>query len=164
MNRSGTILRRILMIGHNIRPMTSDDKNEVLAMMRVFFDSPVVLHNTSDTALERAFDDCTGQCPHISGYVLENNGEAAGYAMISFSYTTEYGGICIWLEDLYLKPQFRRQGFAGELFRRIETDHPEAVRFKLEIEEDNTGAAECYRRNGYSLSGYRIMTKEMIED
>lgn len=149
---------------HLIRPMISSDREQVLAMMRDFFDSPAVLHNSSNAALERAFDDCTGSCPYICGYVLENSGQTAGYAMISFSYTTEYGGICIWLEDLYLKPQFRRQGFAGELFRRIEADHPEAVRFKLEIEEDNAGAAECYRRNGYALSEYRIMTKEMIDD
>ena len=149
---------------HNIRPMTISDRSEVLAMMRDFFNSPAVLHNSSDAALERAFGDCTGPCPFISGYLLECGGEAAGYTMISYSYTTEYGGICIWLEDLYLKPQFRRMGFAGEVFHRIEKDHPEAVRFKLEIEEENQGAAECYRRNGYSLSDYRIMTKEMIED
>ena len=85
----------------SIRELTADDKAEVMAMMREFYDSPAVIHKSSDSILEKDFDDCISDMPFLRGFMLEFNGEAAGYAMTALGYTTEYGGICVWLEDLY---------------------------------------------------------------
>ncbi len=85
----------------------------------------------------------------------------AGYAMIAPSYTTEYGGKCIWIEDIYIKPDYRRKGLATRFFSFIEENYPDAVRFKLEVEQENEGAIENYKRNGYGISPYFEMTKEM---
>ncbi len=146
----------------NIRELTSDDKDEVLAMMREFYDSPAVIHKSSDRILEKDFDDCLSDMPYIRGFMLEFNGEPSGYAMTSLGYSTEYGGICVWLEDLYIKPEYRRFGIGTELLRFIEKEFPQAVRFKLEIEEENEAAFSCYFSKGYRPSRYGIMTKETV--
>ncbi len=109
----------------NIRQMKADDRDEVIAMMRVFYDSPA-------------------------------------YAMVSLGYTTEYGGVCVWLEDLYIKPEYRRFGIATELLAYIEREFPDAVRFKLEVEQENEPAYACYFRGGYRMSDYGLMTKENV--
>lgn len=144
-----------------IRPMTPTDKPEVLQMMRVFYDSPAVLHTAPDKILEKDIDDALSDMPFLQGYMLTLNGEKAGYAMAACSYTTEYGGICVWLEDLYLKPEYRHKGISGALFQFLEEQYPEAVRFKLEVEPENESAVACYKRRGYQISPYYLMTKEI---
>lgn len=146
-----------------IRSMEEKDKKEVLAMMRVFYDSPAVFHTSSDAVLKRDVEDCLGDMPFVEGFVFEDGGTLAGYSMISKGYTTEYGGLCIWLEDLYIKPEYRRQGIGSALFGYLEERYPQAVRFKLEVEQENEGAIQTYRRSGYRISPYFEMTKEMGE-
>ncbi len=146
-----------------IRSMEQKDKKEVLAMMRVFYDSPAVFHTSSDEVLKRDVEDCLNDMPFVEGFVFEEGSALAGYAMISKGYTTEYGGLCIWLEDLYIKPEYRRQGLGSALFGYLEERYPEAVRFKLEVERENEGAIKTYERSGYGISPYFEMTKEMGE-
>ena len=112
-----------------IRPMKKQDKAEFLQMMRVFYDSPAVHHTAPDKILEKDIDDCLSDMPYLEGFVIEKENQIIGYAMTAISYTTEYGGICIWLEDLYLKPEYRHSGIAGELFAFIKKRYPDAVRF-----------------------------------
>lgn len=147
-----------------IRNMVESDSQAVLEMMRVFYDSPAVFHTASDDVLKRDIADCVSDMPYVSGYIFEVDGVLAGYAMTAICYTTEYGGICIWLEDLYLKPEYRGQDIPSQFFRYIEEQHPEAVRFKLEVEKENERAIAVYKKNGYGISPYFEMTKEMITD
>ncbi len=146
-----------------IREMEEKDKQEVLDMMRVFYDSPAVFHTSSDAVLKRDVEDCLGELPFVEGFVFADGEELAGYAIISKGYTTEYGGLCIWIEDLFIKPRYRRRGIASAWFGYLEKRCPDAVRFKLEVEKENTGAIETYRRCGYGGSPYFEMTKEMGE-
>lgn len=147
-----------------IRKMTEKDSKEVLAMMRVFYDSPAVFHTSSDAVLERDIADCVSDMPFVEGFIFEVDGNIAGYAMTALSYTTEYGGISVWIEDLYLKPEYRKLGIATKFFHHIEEIYPQAVRFKLEVEQENETAIASYKKNGYGISPYFEMTKEMIED
>ena len=144
-----------------IRPMVKQDKPEILQMMRVFYDSPAVQHTAPDDILEKDIDDCLSDMPFLEGFVIEQEKQIVGYAMTAVSYTTEYGGICIWLEDLYLKPEYRHSGIAGKLFKFIEDYYPDAVRFKLEVEPENEFAVKAYQKYGYQVSPYFLMTKEM---
>ncbi len=147
-----------------IRPMKAEDKQEVLAMMRVFYDSPAVLHTSSDKVLENDFDACISDLPFLDGYVMIADGKTAGYAMASLNFTTEYGGICVWLEDLYIKPEFRRKGIGSTVLKFLETQYPQAVRFKLEAEPENEGAISCYEKHGYRISRYHLLTRERLDD
>ena len=48
-----------------IRSMEQKDKKEVLAMMRVFYDSPAVFHTSSDEVLKRDVEDCLNDMPFV---------------------------------------------------------------------------------------------------
>ncbi len=149
----------------NIRVMTRDDEEEVINMMRIFYDSPAILHTSSDAVLKRDIEACVSDMPLIEGFIFENEaGEIVGYAMASKNYTTEYGGICIWVEDLYLKEGYREGGFSVHFFEYLEKRYPEAVRYKLEVEAENARAVAAYKKNGYAISDYLLMTKEMDDD
>lgn len=129
-------------------------------MMRGFYDSPAVIHTPSDEVLRRDIRACLSDMPLLEGFIFEDEGEIAGYAMASKNYTTEYGGLCIWVEDLFLKEGYRSGGFSTRFFEFLENHYPDAIRFKLEVEPENERAVAAYRKNGYRVSAYYLMTKE----
>ena len=64
-----------------IRAMQLKDMEEVVGMMRVFYDSPAVFHTSSDTVLKKDIEDCIGDTPFVEGFVFEEDGILLGYAM-----------------------------------------------------------------------------------
>ncbi len=144
--------------------MNKDHYEEVLKMMRVFYDSPAVLYTAPDKILRNDIDACIGDCPFLDGYVFLEDGEIAGYAMVSLNFTTEYGGMCAWLEDLYIKPEFRRRGISRQFLEELPKLYPDLVRFKIEVEPENERAIETYKKCGYSKLGYDIMEKVTVKD
>ena len=145
-----------------IRPMENRDTEEVLAMMKIFYDSPAILHKASEEVLRRDIRDCVGDVPFMEGFVFEKENQIAGYSMIAKSYSTEYGGICIWIEDLYIKPEYRGSGIGTQFFSYLEEQYGEnAVRLRLEVEKDNARAIGVYKKCGYQELSYVQMTKEI---
>ena len=146
----------------NIREMKQEDTQQVLDMMRIFYDSPAVIHKAPDEILLRDIEDSIGDNPYIEGYVLEENGTVAGYSMLARSYSTEYGGLCVWIEDIYIKPEYQGHGMGAQFFEYIHDLYKDkAVRFRLEAEEDNVNAVRLYKRCGYSELPYMQLTREL---
>ena len=80
-----------------IRDLEVRDREEVFKMMRVFYDSEAVLYTAPDEILYKDIDDCLSDLPFIEGYVFEEEEKLLGYAMAAKSYTTEYGGLLIFI-------------------------------------------------------------------
>ena len=99
-----------------IRAMQMKDMEEVVGMMRVFYDSPAVIHAAPDKILRQDVKDCVGDCPYIEGYIFEENDRILGYSMVAKSYSTEYGGLCVWVEDIYMKEEARGLGIGTAFF------------------------------------------------
>ena len=145
-----------------IRDLEARDREEVFKMMRVFYDSEAVLYTAPDEILYKDIDDCLSDLPFIEGYVFEEEGKLVGYAMAAKSYTTEYGGRLIFIEELYVKEEYRGLGIGSSFFNFIEEKYKGlAVRYKLEVEEENQNAISVYKKRGYNKLGYFIMSKEV---
>ena len=145
-----------------IRPMIPEDKPAVLEMMRVFYASPAVLSNGSEEIFNNDIDNCVNACPFLEGYIFEENGAVQGYAMVAKSFSTEFGKPCIWIEDLYMKPECRGKGIGSRFFAFIENKYAGFV-FRLEVEEENERAVHVYRKCGYDVLPYMEMKKENNE-
>ncbi len=141
-----------------IRCMERKDKSEVVEMMRIFYASPAVLSNGSEEIFEADFEGCVGESPYVEGYVFENEGKIQGYAMIAKSFSTEFGKPCIWIEDLYVKSEYRGEGIGSCFLNYIEDVYPDHV-FRLEAEADNERAVNVYEKCGYEVLPYMEMKK-----
>ena len=86
------------------------------------------------------------------------DGVLAGYGMIAKSFSTEYGVPCIWIEDIYLKPEFRNLGIGSQFFSFLEEQFPGHL-FRLEVEEENAPAVHTYRKNGFTEMPYLEMKR-----
>ena len=74
--------------------------------------------------------------------VVENEvSEIVGFALYYRSYST-WKGRCLYLEDFYIKPEFRRGGIGSELFVRVVE-----VAKKWEVKRWNEPAIEFYKKH-----------------
>lgn len=141
-----------------IRPMEKRDKSHVIEMMRIFYASPAVLSNGSEEIFEADVDACIGDCPYLEGYIFHNGGNIQGYAMVARSFSTEFGRPCIWIEDLYVKDDFRGSGIGSRFLKYMEEKYPNSV-LRLEVEAENARAVNVYRKCGYEVLPYMEMKK-----
>lgn len=142
-----------------IRNMMEQDKQEVLDMMRVFYASPAVQSNGSDEIFENDIRTCIEGSPYLEGYVFENEGQLLGYAMAAKSFSTEFGKQCVWIEDLYMKPESRGLGIGSKFFEYIEEKYADVV-VRLEVEEENERAVHVYKKAGYEVLPYMQMIRK----
>lgn len=141
-----------------IRRMIPSDKDAVLEMMRTFYASPAVHTNGSEEIFVRDIEQCISDNPYLEGYVFEKDKHIQGYAMIAKSFSTEFGKPCIWIEDLYIKSEFRSGGLGGKFLTYIQEKYPSAI-FRLEVEQENETAVHLYQRKGFDFLPYMEMKK-----
>lgn len=98
----------------HIRPAAPADTAAITAM----------IHELAD--FERAADQCTvaekqietalfGEPATLRGHVAEVDGHIAAMALWFLNFSTWDGTAGVYLEDLYVRPQFRRRGVARAL-------------------------------------------------
>ena len=142
-----------------IRKMKPSDENEVLAMMRPFYSSPAVFTNGSETIFRRDFAECISDSPFLEGFILEDSSIILGYAMLAHSFSTEFGKPCVWIEDIYLKPEARGKGYAPKFLSFVRETYPQAI-LRLEVEAENTPAVSAYRKSGFGTLPYLEMLNQ----
>ncbi len=142
----------------SFRKMQQSDREEVLAMMRVFYRSPALYTDGSEEIFESDFNYCVNDSPYLEGYMIEMDETVCGYSMIAKSFSTEFGKPCIWVEDLYLKENGRGLGIGSRFFDYLEKQYTDVV-FRLEVEEENASAIHLYRKKGYGVLPYVEMKK-----
>lgn len=141
-----------------IEVMTKEHAEEVIEMMRTFYASPAVHTNGSEEIFQNDVRNCINDSPYLEGYVFIEDDRLLGYAMVAKSFSTEYGKPCIWIEDIYIKPEYRGRGLGSRFFSFIEAKYPEAL-LRLEVEEENERAVYVYRKNGFEEMPYMEMKK-----
>lgn len=141
-----------------IRPMEKKDKDQVIAMMRTFYASPAVLSNGSQEIFEADVANCLGDCPYIEGFVFAEGDVLQGYGMVTKSFSTEFGKPCIWVEDLYVKAEYRGLGLGSRFLQYVEEKYPGCV-LRLEVEAENVRAVHVYKKAGFTELPYLEMKK-----
>ena len=141
-----------------IRMMTLEDKAGVLEMMRVFYASPAVLTNGSEEIFINDIENCVNGSPYLEGYIFEDLDEMQGYAMIAKSFSTEFGKPCIWIEDLYIKKEYRGLGIGSKFLEFIERNYADSI-IRLDVEEENERAVKVYEKSGFHVMPYMEMKK-----
>lgn len=142
-----------------IRKITEQDRALYLEMAHEFYHSPAVLHAVPDAHFERCFDEIISGSPFTDALILEHEGVAAGYALLSRTYSQEAGGLCVWIEEVYVRPQYQGKGIGKAFFHALPRIAP-AARYRLEIEPDNARAERLYRSLGFEPLLYRQMVRD----
>lgn len=137
-----------------MEPMREAHREAVMEMMRVFYASEAVLTDGSEAIFRADVEACLGPSPFLEGFVLLDGETLAGYTMLAHSFSTEFGRPCVWVEDLYLLPEYREQGEGSRLLRELTGRYPGAV-VRLEAEKENHRALHVYEKCGFQQLPYR---------
>lgn len=136
-----------------IRLMKEQDKNEVIEMMTVFYASEAISTNGSREIFESDFNNCINSCPYLEGYVFEENDNICGYAMVAKSFSTEFGKPCIWIEDLYIKEEYRHKKLGSLFFDFLKDNYKDTIQ-RLEVDKHNVFAIKAYKKNNFEEVDY----------
>ena len=86
-----------------------------------------------------------------------------GYLYVTQCYSAEVGGRCVFLEEIFLKEEYRRRGLGAQVMAWLEGEYPAARRFRLEVTQANQGAISLYQRAGYTFLRYDQMVLDKIK-
>lgn len=137
-----------------IRPVNIEDKDEYMKMAEEFYSSDAVSHKIPRENFEKAFEAAINKNPFIRLYFIEKDGAAAGYAAVAVTFTTEGGGNTLWLDELYIKSEYRGKGLGREVLAFLKADG-DAKRIRLEITPENQRAERLYISEGFEPCEYR---------
>lgn len=144
-----------------IRRIEEKDRDEYIKMAAEFYSSNAVLHPVPTEFFARTFDEMLSSDRYAVGYIIEKDGKTAGYALLAKTFSQEAGGMVVWAEELYIKPEFRSNGLGTEFFAYLEDNRTDDIkRIRLEVELENEGAVKLYKRLGYDFLEYNQMIKE----
>ena len=129
-----------------IRPAVEEDVPELMAMIRELAE----FENLTDQ-LSITEDDLTralfGPDAMARDWVVEaDDGAVVGHALWYRTFSTFLGRTGIWLEDIYVRPEHRRQGHASEILKRLRQETE--GRLEWEVLEWNVPAMDFYQRLG----------------
>ena len=141
-----------------IKTITNSDYEAVLEMMKVFYASDAVFTNGSEEIFKGDIETCLKKSPYLEGYVFYQNSEITGYGMLAKSFSTEFGKPCIWIEDLYIKPDYRGIGIGKQFMEFVEKKYPDCL-LRLEVEKENVKAVKLYEKCGFKNLPYIEMNK-----
>lgn len=132
-----------------IRRYEASDRSTVTEMLDEFYHSPAVLHPIPRAHFEKTLNEAEAGNPCVRLYLIENGGQTAGYALLALTFSNEAGGDVVWLDEIYIRPEFQGRGLGNEFFDFLEKEFASAARFRLEVEADNEGAVRLYKRRGF---------------
>ncbi len=132
-----------------IRRATAEDARQILKFIRAlaaFERAPDAVEATEEGLIRDGF----GPHPFFECLIADYDGQPAGFALYFFNYSTWVGRPGIYVEDLFVLPEFRRLGIGRALLKRVAAIAVEngCQRLQWEVLDWNTPAIDFYRAIG----------------
>ena len=123
------------------RLYTPEDFEPLYAIEQACFEPPFRFGRRYMRELVRRSDSAT--------WIAEEDGRMVGFAIVAW--TEQPDGAAAYIETIEVVQQWRGQGVAGELLRRIEDSARAggAETIWLHVDEENVGAIRLYETHGY---------------
>jgi GNAT superfamily N-acetyltransferase len=93
-------------------------------------------------------------------WLLRADGTAVGYVALTFCWSLEFGGRCAYMDDLFVRRDFRRHGLGTAAMQRVRAEC-EALGVRaihVEVAHDNDAAQSVYRSAGLNQVDRQLLT------
>lgn len=98
--------------------------------------------------------------PQLGFYlVVELDNGIQASLMVTTEWSDWRNGVFWWIQSVYVRPQYRRQGLYRELYARVKElaeQEPAVCGYRLYVERENTGAQKTYESLGMSETEYKL--------
>lgn len=101
----------------------------------------------------RLVEDGFGERPRFEGYLAELDGHAVAYAIVFETYSSFLARPTLYLEDLFVRPEARRQGVGQAVLRYLAAEalNRGCGRMEWTVLDWNEMAQSVYRRVGAAM-------------
>ena len=104
----------------------------------------------------RTFNELMNSKTYAQCYIFEKDEKRAGYALLATTFSQEAGGEVLWIDEIFILPEFRCKGLGSEFFVFLK-ENSKAARLRLEFCPNNEKAIEIYKRQGFQPLRYGQM-------
>jgi ribosomal protein S18 acetylase RimI-like enzyme len=97
--------------------------------------------------------------PAAGFYLLAEQDSAVGSLMITKEWSDWRNGTFWWIQSVYVRPEFRRQGVYRNLYRHVQelaSKDPAVCGFRLYVERENERAQATYSALGMKPTHYLV--------
>ena len=98
--------------------------------------------------------------PSLGFYIVaEHAGEVVGCLMVTNEWSDWRNGLFWWIQSVYVKPEFRRQGVYRRMYehvRGLAQSDAQVCGFRLYVEKENEAAHATYSSLGMEETDYLI--------
>jgi GNAT superfamily N-acetyltransferase len=129
-----------------IRPAVEADVPELVAMIRELAEFENLADQVAVTEDDLAHALFGPEAVAHDWVVEDGGGGLAAHALWYRTFSTFLGKTGIWLEDLYVRPEHRRRGYAAQLLTRLRQETEGRVEW--DVLEWNVPAMDFYQRFG----------------
>jgi len=112
---------------------------------------------------ERAFEQLIRSPERGGVWILECDATPAGLIVLTVMYAMEYGGLRGFVDDFYVRPQFRKQGLGGQALATVKA-HCLARGIRalfVQTGPDNAIAQRVYKRAGFSDTSHVLFVQPL---
>jgi ribosomal protein S18 acetylase RimI-like enzyme len=147
------------------QPARPEDIEAVVSMMRAL---------ETDDPNKKPFDEARRRSSYLQfmdqptlgrAWLLKFDGQFAGYLVLAFVFSFEYGGRNAFIDELYVGPGHRRLGIGSAALQFAEkiARAEGLAALHLEVSRNNAGAHKLYRRAGFVDHDRYLLTKWLDE-
>jgi ribosomal protein S18 acetylase RimI-like enzyme len=143
------------------RPAVPEDEGALLRMMRNLAEQEPGAYFFDESVVREVLRKFLARPDLGQAWVFLDRETPVGYIVLTFGYSFEFHGRDSFVDELYIEPQYRRQGIGRRAMQFVEERARElgVNAIHLEVDEGNDAAAELYRRAGYDDHSRFLMTK-----
>lgn len=145
-----------------IRNFRKEDEEIFLQLCKEFYEGNATLRPYNEATARKTFIRIIAEHENLWGYLLFDKDivEPIGYALITSYWCNEEGGNVIIIDELFISPRFRRNGYACMFMDWLANHHKdEAVSITLEVLNTNQTAKSFYDKEGFTPDGFTTYTK-----
>ncbi len=121
-------------------------------------------HDFDEPRVRRTLAEFLANPDHGRAWFIELDGAVAGYMVICFGYSLEFGGRDAFVDEIYLHEPFRGKGLGREAlaFMIAEAKRLGIKALHLEVDSDNAPAQKLYEALGFTPRGrFRLMSRHL---
>ena len=100
-----------------IRDIRVEVREIFFVMAKDFYGGPACDHEIPQKHFEDTLRECLRSREYSRTLILEDETGVAGYFLLAITWSIEAGGMVIWLDELYFKPEYRGKGYGTQAER-----------------------------------------------
>lgn len=145
---------------HIIKRYDVLDADGLSNMMREFYSTPGVLHKIDDSNIKSTIALLNQKSPFAEAFILKMDSNMVGYVLLAFTYSNEAGGSVVWIEEIYIKKEYRNRRLSNGLLDYVIQEYPNTARFRIDMVKDNVESMALFSSFGFEELKYLQFIKE----